>query len=103
MPDNWTLISLLLGALIAALLLAIGHWFPWIQRLRRLHAYTYGTAALWAGFTLWRLLNRDWLTPAGYLLIVAAGGATVHLAYKLDAWILAIRQARKAEDTHDRL
>ena len=103
MTHYWTLISWLIGAFIAALLLAVGHWFPWLQRPSGLRDYTYSAASLSIGFAAWRLLNADWITPLGLLAIAVIGGVTVKLASELDAWILAIRKAKKAERHDDYL
>lgn len=99
-------LPLLAGAILAALLLALGHWFPWPRRRpTRLQAYTYGVISLWLGYTLWRALLADWLTPAGLLLISIIGGAVTHLTYWLDARIIELRQAHKANQDypHDHL
>jgi hypothetical protein len=95
----WTLGTLAGGALLTALVLAVGHWFPWPQMLDRISAYVYGVLSILAGFTLWRLLNLDWETVVGLVIICCAGGGMVVLAYKIDGWVLAVRQARKAEAT----
>lgn len=92
------------GALLTVLLLAVEHWFPWTEQpLPRIKAYTYGVAAILAGFWLWRLLNDDWLTPAGLTFLSAAGGLMVVLAYKWDDVVRRLRQARKARLVDDEL
>lgn len=93
----WQLGTLAAGTLLAMLILAVEHWFPWVCRLPRVQAYVWGVAALWVGFAAWRLLVGDWQSPAGLLIIAVAGGATVVLVYKIDDWVLAVRQAGKAE------
>jgi hypothetical protein len=97
------MVSLGIGGLVAVLLLTTGHWCPLIRGLSRLWAYVYGVASLWVGFALWRLLNGDWRTPAGLLVIAAVGGGIVVAAYRIDGWALAIRQARRAEEMDDEL
>jgi hypothetical protein len=98
-PVVWTWATLGAGALLTALVLAVGHWFPWPRTLDRIPAYIYGVVSILAGFALWRLLNADWQTVVGLVIICCAGGTTVVLAYQIDGWVLAIRQARKAEAT----
>lgn len=98
-PTVWTLGTLAGGALLTALVLAVGHWFPWPQPLDRIPTYIYGVVSILAGFALWRVLNLDWETPLGLVGISSAGGLIVILAYKVDGWVLAIRKARKAEAT----
>lgn len=86
-----------MGALLTALLLALGHWFPWPGfKLSRLQAYLYGVASLWVGFALWRGLNGDWLTPAGLAVLAAIGGAVTRGAYWFDGVVVEIRQGKKA-------
>jgi hypothetical protein len=92
----WQLGTLLAGAALTALLLAVGHWFPWVRRLPRLKAYEYGTASILAGFALWRLLNLDPVTILGLGVIAALGGAVVHLCYYVDGVVLDIHKAHRA-------
>ena len=94
---NWQVLSFVIGAALTALLLAIGHWFPWLKTLTRIQAYIYGTASIQAGFTVWRLLNGDWLTALGGWVIAIAGGTVVLLAYRRDCQVLTQRQARRVE------
>jgi hypothetical protein len=89
--------TLLAGAVLTALLLAVGHWFPWVHKLTRIQAYVYGVVAIFLGFALWRLLNGDWVTPVGLAYIAMTGGAMVWLAYGVDKLVLKIRQAERAE------
>jgi len=99
----WEIGTLIAGSVLTGLLLALGHWFPWPRQLRWLHRYTYGVAAIWIGFALWRLLNADWLTVVGLIIIAGAGGFTVIVTYWLDDKIAAIRKAYKAEATDEEL
>lgn len=94
-------VELGMGIALSVLLLLIGHWFPyhlwngremtWIER------YVYGTTCLLAGFSLWRLLIGDLITPLGLLSIDAASGLAVLSAYWYDDLALARSKARKAE------
>jgi hypothetical protein len=99
----WQFGTLVAGAVLTALLLAVGHWFPWPRRLSRLDAYGYGTIAIFIGFALWRLLNRDSFTAAGFAFIATIGGITVILAYKIDDVVLAIRKVIKAQSSDPEL
>jgi len=76
---SWQIGTAIAGAVLTALLMAVGHWFPWPYPIVRIQRYTYGTTFILLGFSLWRLLNGDWITPAGLLGISIAGGATVVL------------------------
>jgi len=93
----WQVGTFVAGATLTALLLAVGHWYPWIERLPRVQAYVYGTVAIQLGISLWRGLNGDWLVVIGAWLITGVGGATVLWAYRVDARVRLVRQARKAE------
>jgi len=88
---GWQVGTLAAGAVLAGLLLAVGHWFPWVRRLGRVPAYVYGVVPLWLGFGLWRILNGDWLTVVGLALIAVAGGATVVGAYWVDGVVERVR------------
>lgn len=48
----------LVGLGTTALLLFVGHWFPWPHDLHRLAAYAYGVASILIGAGLW--LGRVW-------------------------------------------
>ena len=102
-PTVWTLGTLVGGAMLTALILAVGHWFPWVKELDKIPCYIYGVASILLGFTLWRLLNLDWETPVGLFAICCAGGSMVIGAYRIDAWVRAIRKARKAEAIDEEL
>lgn len=99
----WRLGTLGAGALLTALVLAVGHWFPWVRKLPRVRAYVYGVVSIWLGFAVWRFLNGDWRSPVGLVIIASAGGATVIGAYWIDDIVVRVRQARKAEMVDDGL
>jgi len=106
--NDWLYISWAIGAAFAAVLLAASHlaarhWVPAPERIHLTNRYTAGTVCLWIGFALWRILNHDWQTPLGLLLICIVGGAIVKLAYHVDYWVLSIRKAEKAEAVDDDL
>lgn len=100
---SWQIGTAIAGGILTALLMAVGHWFPWPYPIVRIQRYTYGTTFILLGFSLWRLLNGDWITPVGLLGISTAGGATVVLAYKADKYILELRKANKATAADDEL
>ena len=99
----WQWGTLVAGMAVTALLLAVGHWFPWPQRLTRVEAYVYGGSSLWVGLAVWRLLCGDWRTVVGALAIDIAGWLAVVGAYKVDGVVRRIRQARAIERTDDEL
>jgi hypothetical protein len=99
----WQIGTLAAGAILTTLILAIGHWFPLPHRLPRIQAYIYGTTAIIAGFALWRLLNGDWITIAGLVIVATAGGITVILAYKIDDIVARLRQAHQAQAADEEL
>lgn len=99
----WEVGTLLVGVALTVGLLAVGHWFPWPQRLSRIRAYQYGTVAIWLGFSLWRSLVGDWQTVVGLAVISLAGGVMVILAYRVDQVVQRVRQAEKAEAVDDEL
>ena len=84
-----------LGA--TALLLAVGHWFPWPRGLRRLQAYVYGVAAILVGCAIWLGMHGEWLILAGVVGIAAAGGIVTGATYWLDDIVTRLRKADKAE------
>jgi hypothetical protein len=89
--------DLAIGVLITVALLAIGHWFPWLQRLTRLWAYAYGVGAIWIGFIYWQLMAGDWQAVLGLTIIITVGGLTVVLCYQIDHWVKLMRKGQKAE------
>ena len=91
--DNW----LVVGAGFTILVLAVGHWAPWEPPLFLLGRYVYGVSAILGGYAIWRLPANDWITPAALLLLSIVGGATVWGCYRIDALVLAIRKAKRAE------
>lgn len=98
---NWP--GLVGGVVLTALLLAVGHWFPWLHRERKLRNYAYGTASIIAGFALWRLLAGDVVSVAGLLIIAGAGGLVVIVAYWIDDRARELRQAQMAARADDEL
>lgn len=83
---------LITGCAISALILLVGHYFPWHkllssgQPLDRLWSYRYGESACWVGFTYWRYFGEnDFMTPLGLMIIYTVAGTTVWAAYRLDA------------------
>jgi hypothetical protein len=85
-------IRLGLAVTITALVLAVQHWFPWWRKLRRLEAYTLGTAAVLAGQGVYLGFNRAWRKLA---LIAGLGGLVVFGAYLYD-WCANQRARRTA-------
>ena len=81
------------GVVLAVLLLAVAHWFPWLRKLPRMWAYRIGVACLWSGFALWRLLLGDWQTPLGLLALSLVAGCAVASYYWIDEQVDAIDQA----------
>jgi len=102
-PISWQIGTAAAGAVLTVLLLAVGHWFPWPYPITRICRYIYGTSFILFGFSLWRGLNGDWITPAGLLSISIAGGFTVILAHKIDKYFLELRKAKKATAADDEL
>ena len=82
--------NLITGCVISALILLVGHYFPWHKLLgkplSRLWSYRYGSAACWTGFGYWRYIGAgDWITPLGLMIIYMVAGTVVWGAYWLDA------------------
>ena len=92
-----TLLGFAFGAMLTLLLLAVGHWFPWPKRLTRIQAYIYGVSCITLGFSLWRLLNGDWLTTVGLWLMAIGGGIVVIAAYWIDDLTIRLRKADKGD------
>lgn len=80
---------LVTGCILSALILLVGHYFPWHKLLARplgkLQSYSYGSGAVLCGFSFWRYFGRgDMATPAGLVFIYFVAGAVVWGAYWLD-------------------
>lgn len=98
---NW--FALVGGAVLAGLLVAVGHWFPWVRRDRKIRNYVYGVSSISAGFTLWRLLGGDWQSVVGLAIIAVVAGGVVVLAYWIDELSQNVRQAKMAGGSDDEL
>jgi hypothetical protein len=72
------------GIAATVLLLAVGHWFPWPRKLRRLESYTYGTGCLLAGQAVWLAGSGQLDIWLGLLIFGLAGGLVTVLAYSYD-------------------
>jgi hypothetical protein len=73
------------GLAFTALLLLVGHWFPWFRRLSRIQAYAYGVGSLLIGEAIW-LVPSNWPLWLGLILFAGVAGAAVCLAYLID-WV----------------
>lgn len=97
--------DLITGCVISALILLVGHYFPWHkllgQPLNRLWSYRYGSAACWIGFSYWRYFSsNDVTTPLGLMIVYAVSGSVVWAAYWLDATgqSRTIRRRRESDE-----
>jgi hypothetical protein len=93
--------STLSASLIAGLLMAVLHWFPWSHRLHRVSAYAAGLGGIMAVFTALALLYR-WYDAliALWCIVATAGGATI-ICYAYDSWRAYRNRARIAEQERD--
>jgi predicted membrane protein len=84
-------IAFIVGTGATALILALGHWFPWPRELHRLEAYVYGVAAILigSGVWLWASGYRDIWGGLTFMAVIA--GLTTGLTYLVDE----ARSARK--------
>ncbi len=101
--DPKTGLSLCGGAGLTVLLMAVFHWFPWVDPNRKLRNYALGTAAIVAGFALARLLVGDWVTVVVLVTIAAAGGLAVVCAYGIDTLVKGLARAEMARRADDEL
>jgi len=88
------------GVAISALLLFVGHWFPWPTELHKLAAYVYGVVSIVLGYSIWQLKagGQDGVANvAGLVIIVVISGWAVFTAYGIDWLVKMIRKAWKAE------
>lgn len=97
--------DLIFAAIVTALLISTGHWFPWRVVLGKplppLVAYTYGVSAILCGILVWRGLTGDWQTVIGVAAICAAAGGMTALAYGIDRIARALHHERIAESVID--
>lgn len=92
----------LVGLGTTALLLFVGHWFPWPHDLHRLAAYAYGVASILigAGLWLWASGMRDVWVGLVFLSLVA--GLATGLAYLIDEALTARRYHAELKDRLDK-
>lgn len=85
------------GLVLTALLVLVGHWFPWPRRLPRLAAYAYGTAAILAGVSVWLMWSKLSDILAGVWAFAIVGGVATSLAWLTD-WLMNLRIRSKVTD-----
>jgi len=85
------------GVALSALLLFVGHWFPWPKELHKLAAYVYGVLSIYAGATLWLLQAGQPTIVVGLGVIIGVSGVAVFAAYGIDWLVGQLRKASKAE------
>lgn len=90
-----------LGLAITGLLLALGHWFPWPQRLHRLLAYIYGVASILVGTAIWLGWQGQWVIVGGLAAIALLGGAVTVGCYGVDWALNAWAKLRAGDDGAD--
>jgi uncharacterized membrane protein YeaQ/YmgE (transglycosylase-associated protein family) len=95
--------TLLAGTIMTALLLAVAHWFPAQKKMGLIWRYVYGVGTIVLGFAIWRLLNGDWRTVVGLIVIASVGGAVVVLAYRYDHLYENAARAALAQAADDEL
>jgi len=66
---------------VTGLMLAVGHYFPWVRDMRRTEAYVYGVVMIFVGIAVW-LFPDPILLPMCAFPIVA--GIVVLGAYQYD-------------------
>ena len=95
-PEIWV------AALVAALILAVQHYFPWRMALgrdlRRTESYVMGTAGLMAPVLALLAMWGAWVALAAVVAVCAAGGLAVLGCQALDGALEARRRAIEAEE-----
>jgi len=81
MNQNWRFVA---GLFLSSLLLAVEHWAPWPQVLKRWQAYTIGVGTLLLGMFIWQGAT---LTMLGITMFAVCGGFAVLVAYALDHYL----------------
>ena len=79
----------LLGLGLTALLIFLGHWFPWPVKLHRLAAYVVGCLAIVAGMALWLLSSGEERLFYQVCLVFVVAGLATSLSYLIDACLRA--------------
>lgn len=96
---------LLAGATLTALLLLVGHWFPWQRwlgrELHRLESYVYGTSSIFLGFLLVRWLEGNLYTAWQLAIIITAAGTATFSAWIADAAGLKLAVTRRKAKRHE--
>jgi hypothetical protein len=93
--------DLLLGLVAMALLLIVGHWFPWSRRLHRLVAYTWGVASIGVGVTIWLGRQEQWTLLAELAFFVGSAGAVTAGCWLVDWSANARLRLRSTTDDGD--
>jgi len=100
---QYEIITLIGSAVVTALLQGLAHYIEKPKEPRLLARYAWGTAIILIGFATWRILNNDWLTAGGLLVIDSVAGLAVIGAYAWDGMVEATRKAAMIEETDDEL
>jgi hypothetical protein len=98
-------ISILVTALVAALLELVMHWFPWRLMLRRdLHrtaAYVLGTLGIAVPLTALFAYWGQWVELLALWAVVVAAGVSVLVAYAFDALVIKLARGDEAQEMLD--
>jgi len=98
---NNVMIQIAVTVLVAMLLLAVEHYWPWTGVFqRRLHPtanYVLGTLALNVPLTVLFIVWGEWAVVIALWLVVVCGGATVIGSYWVDGWIAMRERTQIAE------
>lgn len=96
---------LLSGCVLTALLLLVGHWFPWQRwlgrEMHRLEAYIYGTSSIFLGFLLVRWLEDNLYTAWQLAAIIIVAGSATFISWIADLVGLRLAVARRKARQHE--
>ena len=96
---------MLLAALIAALIQAVEHWFPWrmvlARDLPRIPAYILGVLGVALPLSGLYWYWNSWNELVALWLVIVAAGATVMGTYAIDWMLDRVRQSYEYEERNE--
>lgn len=96
---------LLTGATLTALLLLVGHWFPWQRwlgrEMHRLESYVYGTTSIFLGFSFVMWIEASTYRAWQLAIIIIAAGVATFSAWIIDAAGLKLAVNRRKAKWHE--
>jgi len=95
-------VQIVVGTLVAMLILAVEHWFPWMgvtgRNLRLLERYIAGMLAIVIPVSVIFVLWESWQELETLWSVALGGGGMVLVAYGIDHYVAQKQRMQAGED-----